>query len=187
MAGVFLMCLSACSVMAQGGGGGGGGKKGGGRNAGGATAGFDPATIATARLEGLKTQLEITDDNEWAALQPLIQKVGDAQTAVRGDSPQPGRAAGGAAGGRGGRGGAAAPGGAVPSRGGALAGGASQEITALQRAVDNNASKEDTKTVLDNLASVRKAHRDALDKAQANLRMVVTVRQEAILTLNGYL
>ena len=182
MAGVFLMCLSACSLMAQGGGG--GGKKGGGRNnAGGANAGFDPATIATARLDNLKTLLEITDDSEWAALQPLIQKVVDARTAVQGDSPQMGRAAGG---GRGGRGGAATQGG-VPSRGGALAGGTSPEITALQRAVDGDASKEDTKTVLDNLAAIRKAHRDALEKAQANLRMVVTVRQEAILTLNGYL
>jgi hypothetical protein len=37
------------------------------------------------------------------------------------------------------------------------------------------------------LAEARKTHQAALQKAQDDLRKVVTVRQEAVLTVNGYL
>ena len=93
---------------------------------------------------------------------------------------------GGMGGGRGGRGGGGGGGGAA-TRGGMFGGTPSQEFQAVQRAVDGNATKDDTKTALAKLADVRKAHQDALLKAQDDLRKVVTVRQEAVLTLNGYL
>jgi hypothetical protein len=94
-------------------------------------------------------------------------------------------------GGRGGRGGmgggGGGAGGGATTRGGTLGNALSQELQAVQRAVDGNASKEDTKAVLEKLAQVRREHRAGLEKAQDDLRKVVTVRQEAILTVAGYL
>src|SRR6267142_2420733 len=37
------------------------------------------------RMDGYKEQLEITDDTEWKAIQPLIQKVTDTQRAAFAD------------------------------------------------------------------------------------------------------
>src|SRR5437016_2423493 len=37
------------------------------------------------RMDDYKKQLEITDDSEWNAIQPLIQKVSDAQRAAFAD------------------------------------------------------------------------------------------------------
>ena len=182
MTGVAVMCLSAVSLMAQGGGPGGGGPGGGGPGGGG-FGNFDPAQFQQQRMEALKTQLEITDDTEWAALQPLIQKVMDAQTAVRGD-------AGSALGmgmGRGGRGGGGGFGGAAGGRGGMFGATTGSEMQAVQRAVDGKASKEDTKAALAKLAEARKTHQAALQKAQDDLRKVLTVQQEATLTVGGYL
>ena len=183
--------------MAQGGGGGGGrggrggggmggmggggmGGMGGGGMGGRGGGGFDPAAMQAQRLQDLKTQLEVTDDSEWAALESLIQKVIDAQTAVRGDTAN----AMGMGGGRGGRGGGGGGRGGMGGMGGATTG---TELQAVQRAVDGDASKEDTKATLAKLTEVRKIHQAALQKAQDDLRKVLTVRQEAILTVNGYL
>jgi hypothetical protein len=217
VAGVVAFCMAATTVLAQGGGGGGGrGGRGGRGGAGGGMGGmgggmggmgggmnggmggmnggmggmggmggnFDPAAMAQTRMENLKTQLEITEDSEWDALQPLIQKVIDAQTLVNGDRTTA-NGMGGTGGGRGGRGGNG--GAAAVTRGGTLGATTSPELQAVQRAVQGNSSKEDTKAVLTKLAEVRKTHQEGLDKAQATLRSVVTVRQEAVLTLNGYL
>src|SRR5690348_5069084 len=49
-------------------------------NGGGGRRGFDPAQ----RMERLKDELEVKDD-EWTALQPLIQKIMDAQRAILAD------------------------------------------------------------------------------------------------------
>jgi hypothetical protein len=202
MTGVAVMCLSAVSLMAQGGGPGGGGPGGGGGFGGGGPGGggfggggpgggggfgnFDPAQFQQQRMEALKTQLEITDDTEWAALQPLIQKVMDAQTAVRGDAGSAfGMGMG--RGGRGGAGGFGGAGGAPGGRGGMFGATTGSEMQAVQRALDGKASKEDTKAALAKLAEVRKAHQAALEKAQDDLRKVLTVQQEATLTVSGYL
>src|SRR5262245_58620390 len=53
----------------QGGGGGGGGN-------------FDPAQFQQRMLERVKEQLEIADDAEWKAIEPLVQKVMDARLAT---------------------------------------------------------------------------------------------------------
>src|SRR5271170_5761883 len=57
-----------------GGGGGGGGFGGGGGGGGGGRGNFDPAQFRQRRLDNIKTQLGSTDD-EFAALQPKIEKV----------------------------------------------------------------------------------------------------------------
>src|SRR6476646_10783557 len=54
----------------QGGGGGGGGFGGG---------NFDPAAMQQRIMDNVKTELEFTNDTEWTAVQPLVQKVLDAR------------------------------------------------------------------------------------------------------------
>jgi hypothetical protein len=138
-----------------------GGQGGGGRN-------FDPAEFRQRMMERTREQLEITDDAEWKALEPLVTKVSEARMAAF---------SGGRMFGRGGRGGG--PGG--------FGGEPSPATEALQKAIDGKASNAETKAALDKFVADRKAKQAALEKAQAELRKVLTPRQEAIATLNGLL
>jgi hypothetical protein len=132
---------------------------------------FDPAEFRQRMLERTREQLEITDDAEWKALEPLITKVGEARMASLS-----GRGFGGRGGGPGGQGG---------GRGGF--GQPNPTADALQKAIDAKASNAETKAALDKFVADRKAKQAALEKAQADLRKVLTPRQEAIATLNGLL
>lgn len=132
---------------------------------------FDPAEMQRRFAERLKEQLEITDDNEWKALEPLITKVNEARMATM---------AGRMGGGRGGRGGG-------PGGGGFGGGQPSPEVEALQRAIDAKASNTEMKAAVAKFVEARKAKQAELEKAQATLRKVLTPRQEAIATLNGLL
>jgi len=42
---------------------------------------FDPAQFQQRMMDNYKERLEITDDKEWDAIKPLIQKVSDARMA----------------------------------------------------------------------------------------------------------
>jgi Spy/CpxP family protein refolding chaperone len=129
---------------------------------------FDPAEFQKRMLERTRELLEITDDEEWKAIEPLVTKVNEARMAsltTRGF------------GGRGGRG----PGGP---------GGFGQpnpDVEQLQKVIDAKASNAETKAALDKFVAARKAKQAELEKAQATLRKVLTPRQEAIATLNGLL
>jgi hypothetical protein len=138
------------------------GGPGGGRN-------FDPAEMQKRMLDRYKELLEVTDETEWKALEPLVTKAGEARMQAF---------AGMGRGMRGGRGGG--PGGP----GGAQANPAAE---GLQKAIDAKASNAETKAALDKFVADRKAKQAELEKAQANLRKVLTPRQEAIATLNGLL
>jgi hypothetical protein len=132
---------------------------------------FDPAEMQRRFSERLKEQLEITDDNEWKALEPLVTKVNEARMAAM---------VGRMGGGRGGRGG--------PGGGGGFGGGQpNPEVEALQRAIDAKASNTEMKAAVTKFVEARKAKQAELEKAQATLRKVLTPRQEAIATLNGLL
>ena len=61
------------------------------------------------------------------------------------------------------------------------------EADALQKAIDSKASKAELKAALEKYVASRKAKQAELEKAQADLRKVLTPRQEAIATLNGLL
>lgn len=172
----IALCLSASEVMAQNNGGGAGGRGGRGGNRG----NFDPAQFQQRMMERYKEALEVKDDAEWGVIQPLIQKVMDARMAV------------GFGGGRGGmfgrgpqRGGQdnAQPA-AQPARG---PGAGNPEAEALQKAIDAKASGAELKAALTKYIAARKDKQAALEKAQADLRKVLTVRQEAILTSMGTL
>ena len=143
----------------------------------------DAARIAQwqqERMDRYKTQLEITDDAEWKAIQPLVQKVRDARQAAAIDLAR------GMFGGRPGRGGDNQPGDQNRPRGG-FGGAPNPEADALQKAIDSKASGTEMKAAVTKYQESRKAKIADLEKAQAALRAVLSVRQEAIATLNGLL
>jgi Spy/CpxP family protein refolding chaperone len=146
---------------------------------GGGRGNFDPAQFRQRMMERLKEQMEVTDDAEWKAMEPLIQAVTDARMSSMGGM------------GRGMFGG--------PRRGGnnnnnagdqqrrGPFGQSSPEAEALQKAIDAKAPKAEIKAALDKYIASRKAKQAQLEKAQDDLRKILTTRQEAIATLNGLL
>lgn len=167
------MCVSATSLLAQAqDNGGGGGRRGRGN--------FDPAQFQQRMMDRYREELEITKDDEWQAIEPLIQKVMDARMAA--SSGRFGRGGFG----RRNRGGDTAQNDQQnrPRRFGAQPSAAEE---ALQKAVDDKASNDELKTAIAKYTADRKAKEADLEKAQDALRKVLTVRQEAIATLNGLL
>jgi hypothetical protein len=173
--------LSSGSIFAQndnGGGNGGGGPGGGGPGGGfgggpGGRGNFDPAQMQQRMMQRYQEQLGITNDTDWSAIQPLVQKVMDARRASMGNM---GRMFGG----RGGRGGNGGPGGFGQQQ-------ADPAADALQQAVDDNAPAAQIKDLLEKYQASQKAKQAALIAAQDDLRKVLTVRQEAAATLSGLL
>jgi len=178
------ICLGASNLLAQnnnnnnnnnnGNNNGGNGGNGGRRNRG----NFDPSQFRQQMMDDLKEQLEITDDAEWKAIEPMITKVFDLR---RDTFPR-----------RGGFGGRFRGGGnnnnntsdSNRPQGGAAANPASE---ALQKAIDGKASNAEMKAALAKYQDYRKEKAAELEKAQADLRKVLSVRQEAVATLNGLL
>lgn len=161
-----------------------GGQKGpGGR---GGRGNFDPAQFQQMMMDRYKEVLEVKDDAEWTALQPLVQKVTDARRDTMGGM---GRSMFG----RGNRGGDnngdnnARPADQQGRSRGGMFGTPMPEADALQKAIDAKGSKAEIKSALDKYVSARKAKQAQLEKAQSDLRKVLTSRQEAIATLNGLL
>ena len=135
---------------------------------------FDPAEFQQRMMERTKETLEITDDTEWKAVEPLVAKVMEARRETLGGL---GRGFG-----RGGRGGGDNGGG-----GRAGFGTPSPEAEALQKAIDAKASNSEIKAALAKYEAARKAKQAALEKAQADLRKFLTPRQEALAAMNGLL
>src|SRR5271165_5463773 len=138
---------------------------------------FDPAQFRQRMMDRLKEQLEVTDDTEWKALEPLIQAVSDARMASmsgmgRGMFGGPRRGGG-------------DNGGDQAQRRGAFGQAPSAEAEGLQRAIDAKASKAELKAAIAKYAEFLKTKQAELEKAQAELRKVLTVRQEAIATMAG--
>jgi len=140
---------------------------------------FDPAQMRQRMMDRVKEQLEITDDSEWNAIQPLIEKVMQARMAA---APMMGRGMFGG-----------------PRRGGNNANNntdnnrprfgpaPSAEVQTLERAIEGKASNSELKTAIAKVEAYRKEKQAELQKAQADLRKVLSVRQEAIATANGWL
>ena len=180
------LALSVGDVFAQdngggnGGGGNNGGAQGGGQNGGqrrnrqggqggqqGGPGGgnFDPAAMQQRMVDGIRDRLDFTNDTEWAAVEPLVTKVVTARMdsmagGMRG--MMGGRNRGGQQGGRGGFGGQTNP-----------------EAEALQKAIDDNAPSSQIKDLLAKYKSAQKAKQAKLEAAQADLKKVLTARQEA--------
>jgi hypothetical protein len=161
--------------LAQNGGGGGGG--------GGRQRNFDPAQMRQRMLDRYKELLEVNSDDEWNAIQPMVQKVMDAR---RGSFPGGRGMFGGRRGGAGGPGGGGEGGGGGGMRRGP-GGEPNPEADALRKAIEAKATTGEIKAVLAKYVESRKVKAEQLKAAQENLRKVLTTRQEAIATLYGLL
>jgi hypothetical protein len=138
---------------------------------------FDPAQFQQRMMDRYRERLEIADDAEWKAIQPLIQNVLDARMALGGN----GRGAFG----RGGRrGGDTNPTAAVQRPAPARENQAAEE---LQKVIDAKAPSAEMKVALNKYLAYRKTKQAELDKARDALRAVLTSRQEAIASLSGLL
>lgn len=132
---------------------------------------FDPAQMQQRMLQRIQDQLGITNATDWSAIQPLVQKVMDAQRAARGNM--------GHMFGRGGPGGPGGPGGVGEQ--------SDPAATALQQAIDSSTPTDQIKGLLTKYQASQKAKQAVLATAQDNLRNVLTIRQEAQATLMGLL
>ena len=175
MAGMGLaLCLNGHNSWAQQDNAPGGGRQRGGGN-------FDPAQMRERMIDDLRDRLEVKDDSEWKAIQPLIEKVFTARRDLDAERIR------GFFGGRGGRGGGDNSGDNGGRRSRGFGGEPSPEAEALQRAVDGKASASELKAALAKFQEARKAKLADLEKAQADLRKVLTTKQEAVATLAGLL
>ena len=168
----------------QGGGGGGGGAGGGGGRQRG---NFDPEQMRQQMMARYREQLGIKDDAEWGVIEGRINKINEARRSTgRGFGGFGGR--GGGPGGPGGQGGQGGPGGQGGQGGrGGWGGQPNPEAEALQRALDGGASADDVKAKLAAYRTSQKQKEAALEKAQDDLRQVLSVKQEATAVLMGLL
>ena len=176
------LAISASSLLAQDNGnnngnnnGGQGGNNGGQRrnrqNGGPGGGNFDPAQMQQRMLDRVQEQLGFTNDTEWDAVKPLVQKVMDARREVGFGGM--GRMFGGRN--QGGN----------NNRGGGMFGQTSPEQEALQKAIDDNAPSAQIKDLLAKYKAAQKAKQAKLEAAQADLKAVLTTRQEAQAALLG--
>ena len=143
---------------------GGGGGFGGGGN-------FDPAQFQQRMMDNIRDRLNFTNDTDWSAVQPLVQKVMDARRDVGMGGGMRGmfRNRGGGGGGQGGPGG---------GRGGFF-GQPSPEEEALQKALDDDAPAAQVKDLLAKYKASQQAKQAKLEAAQDALKGVLTSKQEA--------
>ncbi len=180
------------------GGGGGQGNGGGGGGGGGGRGRFDPAQMKQRMMDSMKDQLGTSDD-EFAAMQPKIEKVMDAQRAVNsggsiralfvrggggGGGQGGGGGGGGGQGGRRGGGGGGGPGGMMTDQNSAVYK-ATQDLTTTLE--DKDAKPEDVKAKLEAYRAAKTAAKADLTKAQDDLKSVLTAKQEAALVEDGLL
>jgi hypothetical protein len=175
------LALGASSLMAQDNGGGGGGNGGGGNGGqggfggggpgGGRQRNFDPAQMQQRIMDGIQQNLGFTNDTDWDAVKPLVQKVLDARRDVGNPSFRAlfQRNRGGGQGNQQ-RGG---------GPGGMFGGQPSAEETALQNALDSNAPAGQVKDLLAKYKASQQAKQDKLVAAQEDLKKVLTSKQEA--------
>lgn len=178
-----LFCGGSAFAQDNGGPPPGGGFGGGGFRRGG---NFDPEQMRQDYMTFVRNYLNFTNDTDWSAVQPLVQKVTEAQRDI-GSSMGNGfrmfmqqRMAD--------RNGGDQNGGRRRFRGGGMFGGQpSPEYTALQNAVENNAPEGQVKDLLAKYQASEKAKQDKLKAAQDNLRGVLSPKQEAQATVLGLL
>lgn len=117
--------------------------------------------------------MEIKKDDEWSAIEPLIQKVMDARRDAGGMGFGRGRPPGGGNNNNNG-------GDQANRRRGGFGPTPSPEAEALQKAIDDNSPAGQLAAALKKFRESRKSRQAALDKAQADLQAVLTPRQEAV-------
>lgn len=134
---------------------------------------FDPEQMRVRMMERFREAFEVKDDAEWKLIEGRITKVNDARRDMSGFGRGfggPGGRGGGPGGGRGGFGGEPNP-----------------DAEALQKALEAKASADEIKAKLAKYRESQKTKQAALEKAQADLRQVLSVKQEAQAVLMGLL
>ena len=156
---------------------------------------FDPSVIRERMAGFLRETLDIQDDAEWAIVGERINRVNELRTAGA-ENPQfamrilatlnPNRESnfGGNPNREGGGGGQGGPGGGQNRQ---RAGGNNAAMGALFNALRTDSSEDELISRLEEFRSAKKTGADQLAKAQEDLRVVLTPRQEAILVLAGML
>jgi len=138
---------------------------------------FDPAQFQQRMLERTRENLSITNDDEWTAIQPLVQKVMEARREAN--------SGGGMGLGPGGFGGPGnRSGGQSQNRPGPQA---SAEQQALQKVLDDGAPAAQVRDALAKYRAARKDKQAKLEAAQNNLKAVLNTHQEAHAVLLGLL
>jgi hypothetical protein len=147
----------------------------------GGNGGFDPGKMMQhfqqRMIDGLREQMGFTDDAEWEAVRPLVQKVLDLQQERQ------------------------MAGGMMRARGMGFGGGAgfgkgfgnlfqmqvSPEQEALEKALDEDAPAAQVRELIGKYRTWQKAQQSKLETAQGDLRKVLTAKQEAKAMLLGLL
>ena len=149
---------------------------------------FDPAQMQQQMMDNYKERFEPKDDAEWKILSERITKVTDARRATQAFAGTGGRGGRGP-GGQGGQPGGAPPAGGQGGQGGRGRGGFGGEpnadMEALRKAIEDKAPADQIKPLLAKVRDARKAAEAGLDAAQSELKMVLTVRQEAVALTMG--
>ena len=140
---------------------------------------FDPEQMRARMMENYREKLEVKEDAEWKLIEGRITKVTDARREMGG-----GRGFGGP-GGPGGRRGGGEGGDQGADRRRSFFGEPSPEADALQKALEAKAPADEIKTKLAKYRESQKVKQANLDKAQAELRQVLSVKQEANAVLMG--
>ena len=133
---------------------------------------WDPAQMQQRMMDRYQEQLGFTNDTEWTAVKPLVQKVMEARMASMSGM---GRGMFGGGRNRGGQGGGA----------GGMFGQTNPDQDALQKALDDNAPAAQVKDLLAKYKTSQKAKQAKLEAAQAELKAVLTTKQEAQACLMG--
>jgi hypothetical protein len=148
---------------------------------------FDPEEFRQRMEERLREDLEVKGDDEWKVIQPRLEAVQTAQRDLGGGRGFGAFGRGGGPGGPGGRGGDNDGPRGQGGRRGFGGGEPDADVQALRAAIESNASADEIKTKLAKVRESRKAKEAALEKARADLRQVLSVRQEAIAVMRGLL
>ena len=144
---------------------------------------WDPEQMRQRMMERVREQLAVKDDAEWSVIESRIKKISDSRSGM-------GRGFGGPGGGPGGPGGQGAPGGQGGQGGRQGRGGfgqANPDAEVLQTALDSGASADDIKVKLTAYRAAAKVKEGQLEKAQDELRQLLSVKQEARAVLLGLL
>lgn len=149
---------------------------------------FDPEQFRQRMMERSREQLEVKSDDEWKLIEQRIDRVFQARRELgsgnRGGFGRPG-GGGRRGGGDGDRANNSGDNNDRRPRGGG--GEPNPDEEALQAALDAKASPDELKAKLAKVRASRKEKQAKLEKAQDELRQVLSVRQEALAVMNGLL
>ncbi len=142
---------------------------------------FNPEQMRERMLTRVREEMDVKDDADWKPIADRVTKVMEARREVGGNGMGMMFRR------RGGDNQDGGPGGGGPGGGGGRFGQPSAEAEALQKALESKLSNDEVKSRLAKYRDAQKAKRDALTKAQEDLRKVLTMRQEAAAVMLGLL